>query len=120
MRMLEMDFLGAPTVGDLIQRNLDHFDSGLIDPCNSAVVEPDMSINCSWHTSINTFYPTGAILQGSFNARNAFSRLDLRFVFFSYFFQIGICLHVISLRSIRWACKSPVAPSPVVPQNSAV
>src|SRR5438094_380237 len=38
------------TVSDLIQRNLDHFGSGFIDPRNAAVVEPDMSVNSCWHT----------------------------------------------------------------------
>src|SRR5881628_3319619 len=51
MRMLEMDFFGAPAVCDLVHGNLDHFGCGFIDPGNAALVEPDMSIDCYRHTS---------------------------------------------------------------------
>ena len=52
MGMLEMSLLWAPAMGDLIQRNLDHFCCSVVDPRNTAVIESDMSVGYCGHAGI--------------------------------------------------------------------
>jgi len=47
-----MNLLWAPAMGDLIQRNLDHFCCSVADPRNTAVIESDMSVGYCWHAGI--------------------------------------------------------------------
>jgi hypothetical protein len=48
-----MDFLRAPAMCELIERNLDYFCCGIIDPRNAAVIESNVSLGYSWHDSSN-------------------------------------------------------------------
>ena len=63
VRMLEMDLLGAPAMCDLIQRNLDRLGSGVVDPREAAVIEPDMSVGYYWHTQVTVLYETMRLIQ---------------------------------------------------------
>lgn len=66
VRMLKMNLLWTPPVRDLVERDLDHFRFGVVDPRDPAVVEPDMGVGCCWHTS------SGGTLSrrhGGFNGR---------------------------------------------------
>src|SRR6266508_2926600 len=51
--MLEMNFFSAPAMRDLIQRNLDHFCSGVVDPRKAAVIKSDMIGHYCWHSQSN-------------------------------------------------------------------
>jgi hypothetical protein len=42
VRMLEMDFLRTPPVGDPVQRHLDDLGIDIIDPGHTAVIKPNM------------------------------------------------------------------------------
>ena len=45
MRMLKMDFLRAPPMRDLVEHNLDHLRSGVVDPRDAAVIVAGIAID---------------------------------------------------------------------------
>jgi len=58
--MLEMNFFSAPPMCDLIQRNLDHFCSSIVDPRNTPLIEPDMSMGYCRHSLATPMYRSSA------------------------------------------------------------
>jgi hypothetical protein len=58
--MLEMDFLSAPPVRDVVERNLEDFGSGVVDPGNPAIIQANMTLGYCWHTEIAPVYRSNA------------------------------------------------------------
>jgi len=50
VRMLAVQFLGAPTISDMIEGNLQDFDLGVVNPGAALFIEPDVRRGCCrWH-----------------------------------------------------------------------
>jgi hypothetical protein len=48
--MLGVHLLGAPTIGDMIEDNLQDLDLGIVKPGSTLIIEPDMRCDCcGWH-----------------------------------------------------------------------
>ena len=56
MRMLEMNFLGAPAMCELIHCNLDHLCGSVVNPRDAAGVEANVIAGYCWHIQVRTMY----------------------------------------------------------------